>query len=233
MSKKVTVVTKGPEGTRAFGAWLAERLAAGDFVELNGDLAAGKTCLVQGMALGLGYKGQVTSPTFTLLHLYEGGRLPLYHFDVYRLQTPEELEGLGYEDYFFGDGICVVEWGSLAGAYLPERRISLTMERQGGMPGSGSGEALGGSSGEALGGGAGEASGGGAGEALGSGSGEALGGGAGEALGSCLGDASGTAAECRRITLQVHGEAKSHEKLLQEAETLTSLSLRGVALPQR
>lgn len=113
----------------AFGAGLAQYLDEGDFVALDGGLAAGKTCLVQGMAGGLGYDEAVTSPTFTLLHLYETGRLPLYHFDVYRLAAPEELEGLGYEDYFYGSGICVVEWGSLVADYLPERRIGITMDR--------------------------------------------------------------------------------------------------------
>ena len=121
-------VTRSPDETRAFGAKLAESLAAGDFIVLDGAMASGKTCLTQGLAAGLGYRGPVTSPTFTLLHLYEGGRLPLYHFDVYRLPAPEELEGLGYEDYFFGDGVCVVEWGALAADYLPARRIGITLE---------------------------------------------------------------------------------------------------------
>ncbi|MDR0469928.1 MAG: tRNA (adenosine(37)-N6)-threonylcarbamoyltransferase complex ATPase subunit type 1 TsaE [Peptococcaceae bacterium] len=124
-----TIETWSPEETRAFGAAVASRLSAGDFVALDGDLASGKTCLVQGMAAGLGYQGRVTSPTFTLLHLYEGGRLPLYHFDVYRLKAPAELEGLGYEDYFYGDGVCVVEWSSLTEEYLPSRRVRLFLER--------------------------------------------------------------------------------------------------------
>ena len=121
-------ITRSPDETRAFGAKLAASLVAGDFIALDGALAAGKTCLTQGLAAGLGYRGPVTSPTFTLLHLYEGGRLPLYHFDLYRLSTPEELEDLGYEDYFFGDGVCVVEWGALAAAYLPGRRIGIALE---------------------------------------------------------------------------------------------------------
>jgi tRNA threonylcarbamoyladenosine biosynthesis protein TsaE len=121
-------MTREPDETRAFGALLAENLAEGDFIALDGELASGKTCFVQGLAAGLGYQGAVTSPTFTLLHLYEGGRLPLYHFDLYRLKTPDELESIGYEEYFYGNGVCVVEWSGLAREYLPERRIGLTLE---------------------------------------------------------------------------------------------------------
>ena len=125
----LTVETWSPEDTRAFGAALAQSLSAGDFLALDGELASGKTCLVQGLAAGLGCPGAATSPTFTLLHIYEGGRLPLYHFDVYRLSAPEELEGIGYEEYFYGDGVCAVEWSELTAAYLPTRRIGIAMER--------------------------------------------------------------------------------------------------------
>ena len=123
------VETNSVEETRAFGAFLAGFLCVGDFIALDGELGAGKTSLVQGLAAGLKVPAQVTSPTFTLLHLYEGGRLPLYHFDVYRLAAPEELEGLGYEEYFYGDGVCVIEWGRLAEAYLPARRIRIILEQ--------------------------------------------------------------------------------------------------------
>ena len=125
----VVFMSKSPEETRAIGALLAETLVTGDFIALDGELASGKTCFVQGLAAGLGYSGQATSPTFTLLHLYEGGRLPLYHFDVYRLTGQEELEGLGYEDYFYSDGVCAVEWSARIPDYLPERRIGITFER--------------------------------------------------------------------------------------------------------
>jgi len=128
----LTLETEGPEETRALGVYLAEKLEAGDFIALDGELASGKTCLVQGLAEGLGYRGQATSPTFTLLHLYEGGRLPLYHFDVYRLVSPDELEGLGYEEYFYGDGVCAVEWSGLTRDYLPARRIGIQLEQTGG-----------------------------------------------------------------------------------------------------
>ena len=127
----MTLGTEGPEETRALGALLAEFLEAGDFIALDGELASGKTCLVQGVASGLAYRGHATSPTFTLLHFYEGGRLPLYHFDLYRIEAPEELEGLGYEEYFYGDGVCAVEWSGLAADYLPDRRIGIRLEKDG------------------------------------------------------------------------------------------------------
>ena len=129
----MTLMTRSPEETRALGASLAKSLIAGDFIALDGELAAGKTCLTQGLAEGLAYRGPVTSPTFTLLHLYEGGRLPLYHFDVFRLKSPEELESLGYEDYFYGDGVCVVEWAGLIAAYLPTSRIGIEMKLKDGF----------------------------------------------------------------------------------------------------
>ncbi len=125
--KSIVFQTDGPEATGAFGALLAEALEAGDFIALEGDLAAGKTSLVKGLAAGLGYAGPVTSPTFSLLQLYEGGRLPLYHFDVYRLNRPEELEDIGYEEYFYGDGVSAVEWSNETEAYLPANRIELRL----------------------------------------------------------------------------------------------------------
>ena len=120
-------LTDSPEATRQFGAELAAGLRSGDFIALEGELAAGKTCLVQGLAEGLGCAEPVTSPTFALLNIYESGSAPLYHFDLYRLERPEELEGLGYEDYFYGDGLCAVEWSGVAEAYLPTRRLELKL----------------------------------------------------------------------------------------------------------
>ncbi len=119
--------TDSPAATGAFGALLAQGLEAGDFIALEGDLAAGKTSLIKGLAAGLGYTGPVTSPTFSLLQIYEGGRLPLYHFDVYRLKRPEELEDIGYEDYFYGEGVAAVEWSNETAAYLPANRIELRL----------------------------------------------------------------------------------------------------------
>lgn len=124
---EITVVTEDAAGTAKLGQELAKLLKAGDFLALDGSLAAGKTQLVKGLAQGLGYEGPVTSPTFAILQLYEGGRLDLYHFDVYRLEAAAELEELGYEDYFYGEGVACVEWSSLVLPYLPKERIEIQM----------------------------------------------------------------------------------------------------------
>jgi len=106
----------------------AERLAAflqsGDFLALEGDLGAGKTTFTQGLARGLGVKGVVNSPTFTIIKEYMG-RLPLYHMDVYRIE--DDVADLGLDEYFYGDGVCVVEWASLIESALPEDRLTVTL----------------------------------------------------------------------------------------------------------
>lgn len=101
--------SRSAEETRRLGEALGGLLAAGDVILLTGELGAGKTAFTQGIARGLGVPGVVNSPTFTLLKEYQG-RLPLYHFDLYRIENPAELEELGFGDYFFGDGVSVVEW---------------------------------------------------------------------------------------------------------------------------
>ena len=107
------------EATRALGAAWAARCAGGEVFALHGPLGAGKTELVKGLARGLGFPGEVTSPTFSLLHEYLGGRLPLYHFDLYRLGGAEEAVRLGIEEYLEGGGVAVVEWPErIAGAGL-------------------------------------------------------------------------------------------------------------------
>jgi len=105
----VELLVDTPEATRALGAALGRVAAAGDVVGLCGDLGAGKTTLVQGIAEGLG-AGPATSPTFTLIHVYAGGRLVLYHADLYRLDRPEELEDVGLDDIYRQDGVAAVEW---------------------------------------------------------------------------------------------------------------------------
>jgi tRNA threonylcarbamoyladenosine biosynthesis protein TsaE len=96
---------------------------------LWGGLGAGKTAFTHGLAQGLGLRDPVSSPTFALIHEYgQGGRLPLYHFDLYRIQDPLELEELGVEDYWYGQGVSVLEWPGCAGEYLPERRVDVTLE---------------------------------------------------------------------------------------------------------
>ena len=125
-------VTRSPEETQSLGVVLAERLEPGDLLALRGDLGSGKTCLIQGICRGLRVDDYVTSPTFILINEY-AGRLqnqpvPVYHFDLYRIQTPEELEDLGAEEYFYGRGICLIEWAERAGDLLPPRRLDLTLE---------------------------------------------------------------------------------------------------------
>ena len=104
--------------TRALGQRLAERLKPGQIVAFTGDLGAGKTAFVSGMAQGLGISDRVTSPTFTIVNEYEGGRLPLFHFDLYRLSSAEELFDIGWEDYLARGGVCAVEWSENAAQAL-------------------------------------------------------------------------------------------------------------------
>lgn len=119
--------THSPEETRRLGRWLGERLLPGSFVALVGDLGAGKTHLSGGILNGLGVERTGGSPTFTLLWEYQG-RLPVYHWDVYRLRSPAELDDLGYEEYFYGEGVNVVEWADrVAELWPPDHlRIDLT-----------------------------------------------------------------------------------------------------------
>ncbi len=113
--------TKKEQDTEALGRELAQALKPGDVLALHGELGAGKTCFVRGLAQGLNVQGPVSSPTFTLLNEYPGP-LPLYHFDLYRLKSAAELEDLGYEEYFGSQGICVLEWAEKAALLLPEER---------------------------------------------------------------------------------------------------------------
>lgn len=114
--------------TREFGRELAEKLKPGDIVALIGDLGTGKTTLTKSIAEGLGITEMITSPTFTIVQEYTEGRLPLYHFDVYRLCDLEEMYELGYEEYFFGQGICVVEWADQIMEIIPEDAIIIRIE---------------------------------------------------------------------------------------------------------
>lgn len=127
-----TIISESPEETYALGRLLGGLLSAGDVVCLNGDLGAGKTRFAQGVAMGLGIRDGVTSPTFTLINEYNG-RLPFYHMDVYRLGGPGEMADLGYEEYFYGSGVTLVEWADLVGDLLPRERLDINI-------GGGSGE---------------------------------------------------------------------------------------------
>ena len=122
--------TWSPEETFALGKKLGEEAAPGEIFCLDGDLGVGKTVFTQGFAAGLGVTEPVNSPTFTILQIYEEGRLPLYHFDVYRIGDPEEMDEIGYEEYFFGDGVCLIEWASLIGELIPEgaRRVLIVKD---------------------------------------------------------------------------------------------------------
>ncbi|GAB6179601.1 tRNA (adenosine(37)-N6)-threonylcarbamoyltransferase complex ATPase subunit type 1 TsaE [Desulfotomaculum defluvii] len=123
------IKTSTPEETKQLGEKLATLLIPGDVICLNGDLGAGKTAFSQGVARGLGVSGAVTSPTFTLINEYEG-RLPLYHFDVYRLSGPEDMEDLGYEDYFYGQGVCLIEWAEKVKEVLPRELLNINLFRE-------------------------------------------------------------------------------------------------------
>ncbi|MTV48943.1 tRNA (adenosine(37)-N6)-threonylcarbamoyltransferase complex ATPase subunit type 1 TsaE [Heliobacillus mobilis] len=114
--------------TEALGGWLAQRVRPGDVLLLYGDLGAGKTTLVRGLARSLGYEGRVTSPTFTLVHEYEGS-LSLYHFDLYRLDDPEEVWDIGWSDYLRGDGVLCVEWPERLDHLLPEEALTIRLTR--------------------------------------------------------------------------------------------------------
>lgn len=123
-----TVYIKNESETEAFGIELAKTLNAGDVVALIGDLGTGKTALTRYIAKGLGISERINSPTFTIVKEYTEGRLPLYHFDVYRVSDADELFNIGIDDYFFGNGVCVVEWADLISDILPENTKYINIE---------------------------------------------------------------------------------------------------------
>lgn len=119
---------KGLEETKEFGIKIGNILKGGDIVCLNGELGAGKTTLTKSIGLGLGVTDYITSPTFTLINEYSG-RLPVYHFDVYRLENADELYDLGFDEYFYGKGVCIIEWADKIEKLLPRERIILDIEK--------------------------------------------------------------------------------------------------------
>ena len=123
------IVTNSPAETEAAGADLAARLGPGSVIAFTGDLGAGKTAFTRGLARGLGIKERVTSPTFTIVNEYEGGRLPLFHFDMYRLEGADALFDIGWEDYLDRGGVCAVEWSELAEEALPPETVFVTIAR--------------------------------------------------------------------------------------------------------
>ena len=122
-------VTNSPEETEALGEMLAGRLEPGTVIAFTGDLGAGKTAFVRGLARGLGITERVTSPTFTIVNEYEGGRLPLFHFDMYRLGSADELFDIGWEDYLARGGVCAVEWSENVSDDLEEGCLRVDIRR--------------------------------------------------------------------------------------------------------
>lgn len=123
------IETNTPKETFDFGKHLGECAEAGTVYTLIGDLGVGKTVLTQGLAKGLNITEPVNSPTFTIVQIYEEGRLPLYHFDVYRIGDVEEMEEIGYEDYFYGEGVTLIEWANLIEEILPEHYTEIRIEK--------------------------------------------------------------------------------------------------------
>lgn len=125
----MVIETRSPEETFALGEKLGREAKPGQIYTLNGDLGMGKTVFTQGFASGLGITEPVNSPTFTILQVYEEGRMPFYHFDVYRIGDVEEMNEIGYEDCFYGEGVCLIEWAELIEEILPENVIVVTIEK--------------------------------------------------------------------------------------------------------
>ena len=124
----MNILSRGPEETREIGRKIGERLIRGDVVALTGILGAGKTCLVQGLVNGLEVKTDyITSPSFVLINEYQG-RMPVYHFDVYRLNEEKEVLDLGYEEYIDGAGVTIIEWADKISRLLPERSIRILLK---------------------------------------------------------------------------------------------------------
>ena len=121
--------TYSAEETAALGEKIGQNAAPGEVYTLIGDLGVGKTVLTQGIAKGLQIKEPVSSPTFTIVQIYEDGRLPFYHFDVYRIADIEEMDEIGYEDYFYGDGVTLIEWANLIEELLPPSYHRITIEK--------------------------------------------------------------------------------------------------------
>lgn len=123
------IETYGAQETFEFGKKIGETVKPGQVYTLIGDLGVGKTVFTQGLAQGLGITEPVNSPTFTIVQIYEEGRMPFYHFDVYRIGDVEEMEEIGYEDCFYGEGVCLIEWANLIEEILPERYTQITIEK--------------------------------------------------------------------------------------------------------
>lgn len=129
MEKVTEIESFSAEDTLKLGESLGKNATPGDVYTLVGDLGVGKTVLTQGIALGLGIEEPISSPTFTIVQVYEEGRMPFYHFDVYRIGDIEEMNEIGYEDYFYGEGLTMIEWANLIEEILPPNRKEITIEK--------------------------------------------------------------------------------------------------------
>lgn len=125
----MVIETGAPEETFALGKKIGRAAGPGQIYTLTGDLGVGKTVFTQGVAAGLDIEEPISSPTFTIIQVYEEGRLPFYHFDVYRIGDVEEMYELGYEEYFFGEGVCLIEWASRIQEILPDHCRQITIEK--------------------------------------------------------------------------------------------------------
>ena len=125
----MVIETYSAKETFDFGEKLALNAKSGDVFTLEGDLGCGKTVFSQGFAKGLDVKDNICSPTFTILQEYYSGRLPFYHFDVYRISDVEEMDEVGFDDYVYGDGVCLIEWANIIEEILPKNRIEVVIEK--------------------------------------------------------------------------------------------------------
>lgn len=121
--------TNSPDETYEIGKQMAQKAETGTVFCLDGDLGVGKTVFTQGFAAGLGIEEPVNSPTFTIVQVYEQGRLPFYHFDVYRINDIDEMYEIGCEEYFYGEGVCFIEWAQLIQEMIPENAVTITIEK--------------------------------------------------------------------------------------------------------
>ena len=127
--KEEMIESFSPQDTYELGKRIGETAEAGSVITLIGDLGVGKTVFTQGLAAGLGITEPVNSPSFTIVQIYEGGRLPFYHFDVYRIGDVSEMDEIGYEDCFYGEGVCLIEWADLISEILPEKYTRVTISK--------------------------------------------------------------------------------------------------------
>ena len=125
----IIIETTNAEETFKLGVKIGEQARPGEIYTLNGDLGVGKTVFTQGVARGLGIEEPVNSPTFTIVQVYDDGRMPFYHFDVYRIGDITEMDEIGYEDYIYGEGVSLIEWANLIEEILPKERIEIQIEK--------------------------------------------------------------------------------------------------------